>query len=302
MTICVGVQVNECLVFAADSAVTLHYGTDPSGREIINVLPHGHKVFNLHRELPVCAMFCGLGNIGAASMSSLAKDFRIALMRDDPYKLNPEKYSIEEVAIKARKFLFEERYQTLVDKPSSDFSFYLGGYSSGAETPERWLMKIDGTTHDCAAPVMIGDEAGVCWGGQPEAIYRLLMGVSMQHRAVLAAAGLDAAQVDAASTALLNQMQVPFVHAAMPVQDAIDLADFLVETTKRFVRFLPGADTVGGETDIAVITKHEGFKWVRRKHFFASHLNPSEVSYGSRYPVEGGKPGHAAPRDPLTTV
>jgi hypothetical protein len=83
----------------------------------------------------------------------------------------------------------------------------------------------------------------------------------------------------------------------MPVQDAIDLADFLVETTKRFVRFLPGADTVGGDTDIAVVTKHEGFKWVQRKHFFNTNLNPAEVSYGARYPTEKGKPGHASARD-----
>ncbi len=64
VTICVGVQVNDCLVFAADSAVTLSYGTAPNGTEIINVLRHGHKVFNLHRDLPICAMTCGLGNIG----------------------------------------------------------------------------------------------------------------------------------------------------------------------------------------------------------------------------------------------
>jgi hypothetical protein len=46
-TICVGVQVNDCLVFAADSAVTLSYGVDSNGSEIINVLGHGNKVFNL---------------------------------------------------------------------------------------------------------------------------------------------------------------------------------------------------------------------------------------------------------------
>jgi hypothetical protein len=89
-------------------------------------------------------------------------------------------------------------------------------------------------------------------------------------------------------------MQAPLIHPAMPVQDAIDLADFLVETTKRYVRFLPGADTVGGDTDIAVVTKHEGFKWARRKHYFNHVLNPLEISYGTRYPVEAGKPGHAA--------
>ena len=47
MTICVAVQVNDCLVFAADSAVTLSYGLDKNGREIINVLPHGNGADHL---------------------------------------------------------------------------------------------------------------------------------------------------------------------------------------------------------------------------------------------------------------
>ena len=56
---------------------------------------------------------------------------------------------------------------------------------------------------------------------------------------------------------------------AMPIQDAIDLARFLVETTIGFVRFsvfLP--KSVGGAVEIAAITKHEGFRWVQRKSFY----------------------------------
>jgi hypothetical protein len=183
LTICVAIQVNECLVFAADSAVTLHYGTDANGREIINVLPHGHKVFNLHRELPICAMTCGLGNIGSTSISNLAKDFRIALMGEGEYRLNPDNYSIKEVAEKAKKFLFEERYDKLGQKPSSDMSFYVGGYSSGSESPERWLVKIVGASQSSPDPVCEGaaGSPGISWGGQPDAIYRLFMGVGLQH-------------------------------------------------------------------------------------------------------------------------
>lgn len=65
----------------------------------------------------------------------------------------------------------------------------------------------------------------------------------------------------------------------MPVIDAIELTDFLVETTKRYFRFLPGADIVGGDTDIAVVTKYEGFKWIRRKFFYPATLNPLETDH-----------------------
>jgi hypothetical protein len=141
VTICVGVQVNDCLVFAADSAVTLSYGNDANGIEVINVLHHGNKVFNLHRDLPICAMFCGLGNIGAESVASLAKDLRVLLMNGPPdYAIDPEKYTIEEVATKCRQLFFEEKFQKLKDKPKHDLNFYIGGYSSGADAPERWLQ------------------------------------------------------------------------------------------------------------------------------------------------------------------
>jgi hypothetical protein len=59
----------------------------------------------------------------------------------------------------------------------------------------------------------------------------------------------------------------------MPIQDAINLARFLVETTIGFVRFavfLP--KSVGGAVQIAAITKHEGFRWVQRPTLHGAEL------------------------------
>ncbi|SDA24999.1 hypothetical protein SAMN02799622_03530 [Methylobacterium sp. UNC378MF] len=78
---------------------------------------------------------------------------------------------------------------------------------------------------------------------------------------------------------LRQRLESAFVWPTMPVRDAIDLADFLVETTKRYFRFLPGADIVGGDTDVAVVTRYEGFKWIRRKHFYPASLNPLETDH-----------------------
>jgi len=60
---------------------------------------------------------------------------------------------------------------------------------------------------------------------------------------------------------------------AMPIQDAIDLSIFLVESTIRFSKFAPGAPTVGGPIEVATITKHERFKWIQRKHYYKQELN-----------------------------
>ena len=49
------------------------------------------------------------------------------------------------------------------------------------------------------------------------------------------------------------------------LQDGIDYAEFLIQTTithQRFSRMIPN---VGGDIDIAVITPFDGFRWIRQK-------------------------------------
>ena len=59
----------------------------------------------------------------------------------------------------------------------------------------------------------------------------------------------------------------------MPIQDAIDLGEFLVDTAIRFSRFRSGSPTVGGPIEMAAITKYDGFKWIRHKHYYDPRLN-----------------------------
>ena len=109
MTVCVCVAVNDCLVFAADSASTL-VTTDPQGAsQIVNVYRHGDKVFNLLKGAPLVATTCGMGNIGSASIATLTKDLRKRLASGDgDWHVDRDNYTVEEIATKARRFLFEE--------------------------------------------------------------------------------------------------------------------------------------------------------------------------------------------------
>jgi len=59
----------------------------------------------------------------------------------------------------------------------------------------------------------------------------------------------------------------------MPIQDAIDLARFLVDVAVNYSRFSPGPPLAGGKIEIAAITKHEDFKWIQRKHYFSTEIN-----------------------------
>lgn len=277
MTICISVKVHDCLVFAADSASSIG---NQAG--IIKVFNHGNKVFNLYKSLPIVAMTCGMGNFGSASVSTLAKDFRLLLADpDSKYHIDVAKYSIEDVAKKAKEFFFDDHYAALTQKPQGDhsFEFWIGGYSSDAKSSEIWKVQI--LNGACGDPVAVRakDNCGINAAGQPDAFNRLVLGYSVQLQKGLTDMGVKPADMQAALVAISSHTQATMAYPSMPIGDAIRLADFLVETTKGFVSFIPGADVVGGDTDIAVVTKHEGFKWIKRKHYYGRELNPLETDH-----------------------
>lgn len=272
MTICVAVKVHDCLVFAADSALSLVEGT-----ETLNVYSHGNKVFNLVKTLPICAMFCGMGNIGRSSISALAKDLRreLSLPTADG-GLDRETYTVEEVARRAKEFLFDRHYHALPDKPTGDHSleFFVGGYSAGSDIAEVWKISLhNGRCTDPMQQFPGSQSAWVLWAWAPEALNRLVLGYSQHLPQALLVAGVPQARLATTMEIIQSATCTPLATDPMPTGDAIALADFLVDVTKRYVHFLNGADTVGGDTDIATVTRHEGFRWIRRKHFYPRNLN-----------------------------
>jgi len=55
--------------------------------------------------------------------------------------------------------------------------------------------------------------------------------------------------------------------------------------THRKRKFSSAAESVGGPIDVALISRNDGFVWVRRKHYFDSGLNPRYFhrKFGARY-------------------
>ncbi|MBQ1893082.1 MAG: hypothetical protein II155_03140 [Clostridia bacterium] len=70
-----------------------------------------------------------------------------------------------------------------------------------------------------------------------------------------------------AITKLLNsQPPTPINHNLMPLKDAVDFADFLIDITIKLQRFETKPKTCGGDIDILVLTKDDAF-WYRHKIF-----------------------------------
>ena len=53
-----------------------------------------------------------------------------------------------------------------------------------------------------------------------------------------------------------------------------DMAESIVYLTSLMKRVSPEEETVGGPVDVAVLSKGDGFIWMKRKHYFQPDLNP----------------------------
>jgi hypothetical protein len=180
---------------------------------------------------------------------------------------------MEQVTARVRDF-FRPRYlrRFMAKGDPAPMGFVLAGYSAGASSAEIWSLEMAGSSVD--GPRMVfGQEHsdGLTWEGQGAAIARLVRGMEPELLKHLGGLGLSPEE-------LTMRGQMPLWHAAMPMQDAIDLVRYLVEVVVGYVRFAPGALTVASPIDIAAITAHDGFQWVERKQWSNRALNLPQIA------------------------
>ncbi len=277
MSIAVLISVHDGLVLAADSASTLIINTPQAGPTASNVYDNANKIFNLIKGKSLgCATF-GSGSIGNSSIGTLIKDFRVKLSVKDAkvndFKFDINNYEMKQVAELLAHFLGEKcKELKQAELAAINIGFLVGGYSSGDSLGESWSVEIKQGVPTAPTKLREKDQPGISWGGQGEALQRLVLGFSPTIFQVLAQVSQPSKQpqeiMQQLGPLLAAHSQVPLVFAPMPIQDAIDLGRFLVHTAIMFSRFLPGPQMVGGPVEIAAITKHEGFKWISRKHYY----------------------------------
>jgi len=285
MSIAIVISVHDGLVIAADSASTLMMNT-PAGIAVANVYDNANKIFNLIKGSSMGCVTYGSGSIGNASMGTLIKDFR-GILSDEAeakskFKFDRKNYTMEQVSKALSDFLSKE-CDKVADKnlrQTINIGLMVGGYSTGQGLGEVWSIEIQQGLGQDPKKLRQAEQVGINWGGESEAINRLVFGFSPRIFDILAQVMKPpqppAALVGTLQPLLIAQLQAPLVFAPMPIQDAIELGEFLVQAAVTFSRFLPGAQSVGGPIEVAAITKHEGFKWIRRKYYYSREINPDE--------------------------
>jgi len=278
VTVAVVVKVFDGIVLAADSASSLQLGG--GGAQVYN---NANKIFHLHRQKPIAAMTWGLGNIGSASIATLAKDLRRRLMGRDPdfrdWELE-DGWTVQGVADRLVEMFYRDLYLTEFPDPASapELGMLISGYSDGAKQGEAYLVLMGGSSGAPTPSLVIPfDSYGWIAYAQPEATGRMFNGIDPRLKTQIESA-LPPAEWAKVEGMIAAAERMP-VAPPMPFGDAINLAEFLVNVTIGFSHHLLGPDTVGGPVEVAGINRHEGFKWIIRKHYYPPQLNPEEPGH-----------------------
>lgn len=260
MTVCVAVKGGEGLILAADSTTTVH---DAQGG-VVKTYDYASKVAQI-RDYPIGIFSWGMGGLGARSIQSLVMEFE----HDLPPVQSAENFKVKEIADQLFKF-FKQRYdaQPTPNKGNRPLlGLFVGGYSASGFFPEEYWFEFP---KDTRVEIRRPDNAdgtpdfGADWFGQTDAISRLIHGYDNNLILEMINRGLDKTVIDQILSS--HRFQYPIVFNAMPLQDSIDLAVYLVQLTIGRFRFVAGAPVCGGEIDVAVITPGK-FDWSHRKQW-----------------------------------
>lgn len=96
---------------------------------------------------------------------------------------------------------------------------------------------------------------------------------------------------DGVTKFIVEQYNLPIINAVsvLPKDELVALAEALVNLTSIKRRFSEEEETVAGPIDIAVISKGDGFIWIKRKHYFQSELNPDFFLRHNKELLDGGQ-------------
>jgi hypothetical protein len=279
MSVAITVKVSDGFAIAADSATTLanDIGT------VSNIYNSTNKIANLYKDLPIGLMYWDAGSIGGASMATIAKDLR-KLLQGTPgvgYGVDPANYTMQEIADKVKHYFYDDRYLAangpiVAGTQYPSIGMYVCGFGTDDDLGKEFEITIEPNGH-CGVPVELnpGEDSSLRAFASPDPVFRLVVGASLDIIPILENQfNISNADALAAMVVISQSLYAELVHPAMPIIEAIDLAEFLVKLTIMYYRFRPGHNTVGGPIEVAAITKHEGFKWIKRKLYYEKELNP----------------------------
>lgn len=257
MTIVVNFTVPEGLVFAADSRQTY---VNRAGDTRVSS-DYGVKLFQLSPR--AAAVTFGWAFLDGRSIHSHVQEFRVSLGETEP--------PVEEIARRLGEFLsqrytlhVENKMSKPVDEGSYALGLLVGGYDPGDKQGKMYEVYVPGGEYYLRRTT--NENPGAAWRGFTYTISRLLNGYDPRLTSIK---GFS----DELKTGLDEfPLSYNIDYWGMTLQDAVDFALFLTQSTIQMQRFSdgigmdPGASAnCGGPIDLLVIDPMDGLRWIQRK-------------------------------------
>jgi len=276
MTICVSVRTPEGLILAADSMVTLEGVINtPKGQQtgVLQTFEFANKLTRI-KDYPIGVMTWGIASISDRSIPSLIMEWE----HDYPSLKDNASFTVKDVADALHKFI-EERYDKVYPASAKrpQLGLFIGGYSQGQFFSDQYKCALpkESTWKEVRPNKPDGSQSfGANWFGQIDTLSRLIHGYDRAGIDELVKRGVDKTIVQKWINDRVSEL--PLVFDGMPLQDAVDFANYAIQLTIGRFRFAIGVPVCGGNVDIAVITPN-AFQWAQRKQWAIKEIGGNDA-------------------------
>jgi hypothetical protein len=270
VTLAVVFKGSDGLALAVDSRITLR-SQPPSGGEVhYSHFDNATKLFSFQGQQHVGAVVYGTAAIGSPprTIHGFIPEFEERL--DGKYK-QPDgkikKGTVAEIAAELGDFYAEQWKQVGMPAPGGPVEpmvFLVAGFDEGEPYGRVYEVVVPNATSPTEKNP--GTAFGVSWGGMGDLANRIINGTDPRAAKIAQDhLGLSDQQAEELAEKWRNELTLPVPYQFLPLQDCVDLTAFLVNMTSVVQTWTVGVQGVGGNVDVAIVTRTEGFKAVRQK-------------------------------------
>jgi hypothetical protein len=272
MTLAVGFKGAEGIVLAADSRVTIQAITQPAGAPHPLIIPatydNATKLLKVQGQDYVAAVTYNAGAVGVQqprTAHSLLPEFEAQLG-------NIGRLTVEEFSTRLSTF-FMDQWNDRGGGTGSSMEFIVGGYDDGEPYGKLFY---------CAVPTApqpserLQNDFGIQWGGQSEITSRIINGYDDAVLNLVCSKDPNT-PMDVLKAQLTERSGSSIPYQFLPLQDCVDLSMLMIRTTAQILDYQIGIRGVGGHTDVATITRKEGFQYVQRKEIRGERIHRNLV-------------------------
>lgn len=266
MSLAIAIKGVDGIVLAADSRGTLtREANSSSGVNSSTVYyDNAQKLLGLSDKKNV-----GFVTYGAPAIQNPATRLVHSFLPEFEASLGSAKtrrnLSVEDCAFKLGQFFSAKWQEAQMPQDSSQMMFVIGGYDTGKPTGKVFEVNIPSQVRPVEHFSSDG-EYGIFWGGQADFASRLYTGCDNRLPFILQEMFelTDQRRIETRNEIVKKlQADIPLGH--LPLQNCVDLAILLLNTTVEMHKLIVGERGVGGPIDVATITPNEGFVFIQQK-------------------------------------